>query len=449
MARRLILAVAFAATAFAYPAGSLAATAPTSPPVLATAPYALPATFTWTPAANGTNPLDPNTSQQVRRADGACPQGPVADSRSIGPARGMAATSHTTSDGLADGTYCFFIRTTSLLGGSADGPGLTLSIDTQNPTGTVTVAPTAPGRIVTGTVSVTGTSADGVSGVSSSTFHVGAPNACASGAVIGPAWDTTTSPNGTYQVCNVIIDNAGHQAVVATRVTVANPVSLPGQPAAAAAGGGAAAVAPPALVKVISDPAAPRPPTKVRFSLPRTKAVTGTVSVRLRWVKPKASDLARIVVVLNREHPPRTPADGTIVYKGLGTSTSLRFTIGDTGYVALYAYSRGGNYSLPARKVVSLAPLIPLRPRTGSSIRTAPRLTWKAQGATAYYNVQVFRNGSRVLTAWPSKPAFSIPRGKLRPGTYVWFVWPAVRHPGKPATFGRLIGRATFVFKTR
>ena len=205
----------------------------------------------------------------------------------------------------------------------------------------------------------------------------------------------------------------------------------------------------PSLVKVISDPAAPRRPTKVAFSLPRTKAVTGTVSVRLRWVKPKASDLARIVVVLNRERPPRTPADGKIVYKGLGTSTSLRLTIGDTGYVALYAYSRGGNYSLPARKVVSLAPLIPLRPTTGSSVRTAPRLTWKAQGRTAYYNVQVFRNGSRVLTGWPSKPAFSIPRGKLRPGTYVWFVWPAVRHPGKPATFGRLIGRATFVLKTR
>ena len=123
MARRLILAAAVTAVAFACPAGSLAATAPTSPPTLTTAPYALPATFTWTPAANGSNPLDPNTSQRVRRADGACPQGPVADSQSIGPVRDMATTSHTTSDGLADGTYCFFIRTTSPLSGSADGPG--------------------------------------------------------------------------------------------------------------------------------------------------------------------------------------------------------------------------------------------------------------------------------------------------------------------------------------
>ena len=41
--------------------------------------------------------------------------------------------------------------------------------------------------------------------------------------VIGPTWDTTTSPNGAYQLCNVIIDNAGHQAVITTPVTVANP----------------------------------------------------------------------------------------------------------------------------------------------------------------------------------------------------------------------------------
>lgn len=447
MARRLILAAALLAVAFACPAGSLAATAPTGPPILTTVPYVVPATFTWTPAANGADPLDPNTSQRVRRADGACPQGPVADSRAIGPVRDMSAASHTTSDGLADGTYCFFIRTTSLLGGTADGPGLTLSIDTQNPTGTVAVAPLAPGQIVTGTVGVSGTSADNVSGVNSSTFHVGAVNACATGAVVGPAWDTTTSPNGSYQVCNVIIDNAGHQAVVTTRVTIANPVSPPGQPAAAPSGG--AAAAPPAAVKVSGDPAGPRPPTKVAYRLPRTKAVTGTVSVKLRWVKPKSPDLARIVVVLNLERPPQNPADGRTVYKGLGTSTSLRLTIGDTGYVALFAYNRSGSHSPPARKVVSLAPLIPLRPTTGSSLRAAPRLTWKARTGTAYYNVQLFRNGSRVLTGWPSKPAFSIPRGKLRPGTYVWFVWPAVRHAGKPATFGKLIGRATFVFKTR
>ena len=45
------------------------------PPTLTTTPYVAPATFTWTPAVNGPDPLDPNTSQQVYRADGVCPPG--------------------------------------------------------------------------------------------------------------------------------------------------------------------------------------------------------------------------------------------------------------------------------------------------------------------------------------------------------------------------------------
>jgi hypothetical protein len=449
MARRSILAAAFAAVALACSASALAATAPTDPPTLTTAPYVVPATFTWTPAANGPDPLDPNTAQQVFRADGACPQGPVIGAQSVGPVRDMTAASHTTSGTLASGIYCFFIRTTSLLGGTADGPGLTVPIDTQNPTGTVAVTPMAPGSIVTGTVSVSGTSADSVSGVNTSTFHVGAANACAAGVVVGPTWDTTTSPNGSYQVCNVIIDNAGHQAVISIRVTVANPVTSPGAPAAPAGGNGASAATPPVVLNPINDPAAPLAPTKVGFTLPRAKGGTGTVSVRLHWVKPTASDLARIVVVLNLRRPPRSPADGLVAYRGLGTSAALRLKVGSTGYVALFAYDRSGNFSSPARKVVSLAPLIPLRPTTGSSVSEAPRLTWKTKAGTAYYNVQLFHNGSRVLTGWPSRAAFSIPKGKLQPGTYVWFVWPAVRHAGKVPTFGKLIGRATFVYKAR
>ena len=42
--------------------------------------------------------------------------------------------------------------------------------------------------------------------------------------------------------------------------------------------------------------------------------------------------------------------------------------------------------------------------------------------------MQLFHNGTRVLTGWPTQAAFSIPAGKLKPGTYVWFVWPAVKH---------------------
>ena len=76
----------------------------------------------------------------------------------------------------------------------------------------------------------------------------------------------------------------------------------------------------------------------------------------------------------------------------------------------------------------------------------APRLTWKATEGTAYYNVQVFRNGKRILTDWPSQASFTLPTTLLEPGTYTWFVWPALKGKGSSATFGDLIGRATFIY---
>ena len=447
MARRLYLAAAIAVVAVASPAGALAATAPADPPTLTSAPYVAPATFTWTPAVNGPDPLDPNTTQQVFRGDGVCPTGAVTGGGAVGQLVPMTTVTHTTATDIPSGVYCFHVRTTSLLGGTADGPGLTVLIDRDNPTGTIAVAPEAPGNIVTGTVTVTGTSADAVSGVSSSTFHVGAVNACATGTVIGPTWDTTTSPNGAYQLCNVIIDNAGHQAVITTPVTVANPMASPSEPATAPITGTPLAITPPVIVNPIVDPAAPKAPTKVGVILPRAKTSTGTLTVGLRWVNPTASDLARIAVVVNLKRPPQSPADGATIYKGLGTSAVLHLKAGGTGYVALFAYDRNGNVSSPARKVVSLAPLIPLRPTTGSSVTSAPRLTWKPQAGALYYNVQLYRNGSRVFTAWPNEAALSIPRARLLPGTYVWFVWPAVKRGSTTPAFGKLIGRATFVYR--
>jgi hypothetical protein len=452
MARRLLLVAVIAVLTAALPASSYAATAPAAAPTLTTAPYVKPATFTWTSAP--VDLLDPahNVSQQVYRANGVCPASTANTGGAIGNALDPTGTqTHTTADTIADGTYCFHIRTTDVLGGTADGPGLTLMLDTIAPTGTVAVAPVSSGNVVTGTVNVSGTSADAVSGVDSSTFHVGPANACPSGAVVAPSWDTTTVANGTYAVCNVVIDKAGHLAVFSTTVTVANaaptvpiPDPVPVDPTGS--------IIPPVTPPVIQnpggkDPTAPHAPTKLKVTLPRSKLSTGTLAVRLSWVKPTAPDLARVVVVLNLKRAPKSPADGTKVYKGLGTSTSLRLKAGATGYVALFAYDTSGNISSPARKVVSLAPLIPLRPTTGSSVTTSPRLTWTATKGTAYYNVQLFHNGSRVLTGWPTTAAFSIPPGKLEPGTYVWFVWPAVKHGTGDPTFGKLIGRATFVYK--
>ena len=56
-------------------------------------------------------------------------------------------------------------------------------------------------------------------------------------------------------------------------------------------------------------------------------------------------DLASVLVVLNLQHSPRKPADGTKVYRGLGTSTKVALRAGQTGYLALYSYAKGGSVS--------------------------------------------------------------------------------------------------------
>ena len=202
---------------------------------------------------------------------------------------------------------------------------------------------------------------------------------------------------------------------------------------------------------VLVDTDAPLAPTKLSVVKPKAKKPGTNIKFTLRWVLPVALDLDRVVVVLNLKRAPTSPADGKAVYKGLNSSTSITLRAGQTGYLALYAYDHSGNVSkIPARTVLKLASLIPLRPLNGSVVRSSsPMLTWKAKKGTTYYNVLVFSKGKRLLAGWPSKASYKIPAGKLKPGTYVWYVWPAVKGKGKTGTptFGKLIGRATFTYK--
>jgi hypothetical protein len=430
--RSTMLALAGTITALS-PIGARAATAPAIPPVLTSAPFVRPATFHWTPAS------DPaNASQGVYRSSGVCSQpqalgGPIVT--------GLPAGQTDFSAGPVDGVYCYHIRTTDVLGGTAEGPGLTVAVDTTAPAASVAIAGQAPGGTVGGTVGVVGTSADAVSGVASSTLHVGAVGACAAGPVIAATWDTTGFANGVYEVCNVVADAAGHVATARTVVTVSNAVQSAGVVPVPV--GGAA----PVVGTTPAGAPALAPPTGLNLMIRRPKPGVVAIPLTLRWTNPATPGLARVSVVLNLRHAPRTPSDGRLVYSGLRPSASLALRPGQKGYLALFAYDRSGAHSSAARRIVSLAPLLPLRPVTGSVVESAPRLTWKPRARSEYYNVQLFRNGTRVLVRWPERASLSLAAAKLPPGTYVWYVWPAIRHSGQAPTFGPLIGRATFVLE--
>ena len=81
-------------------------------------------------------------------------------------------------------------------------------------------------------------------------------------------------------------------------------------------------------------------------------------------------------------------------------------------------------------------------------------LRWQPAAGATYYNVQVFRDGRKVLSFWPSRTSdmllktwkFNGKAFQLSPGHYIWYVWPGFgrlsdRH------YGQVLGQSTFIVK--
>jgi hypothetical protein len=85
-----------------------------------------------------------------------------------------------------------------------------------------------------------------------------------------------------------------------------------------------------------------------------------------------------------------------------------------------------------------------ISPRQSAQVRGGATLRWRGTKNASYYNVQLWSHGKKVLTTWPAHTSLRLP--KLRPGTYLWLVWPGVgaRSAHK---YGPLIGKSSFVVK--
>ena len=290
---------------------------------------------------------------------------------------------------------------------------------------------------------------DGAAGSVQAVLRADGPCASPSGParVVALFPDSTTSdfsdavPDGTYCYSIEVADAASTADSPGLTVVVGEPPAIASGLSTAAIGGAGSA---PASVPATADLPAPVAARHMTISRPRVRIGARGVRVMVRWTDPIASGLARVNVVMNSRRPPRDATDGTVVYRGRGTSIVMQMRAGQVRYLALFASDASGGVSAVARRVVSLASLVPLRPISGSSVSEAPLLTWKPRKGASYYNLQLFRNGRRVLIAWPSRPSFRVPAPVLSPGTYVWFVWPALQARHATPRFADLIGRATF-----
>jgi hypothetical protein len=190
------------------------------------------------------------------------------------------------------------------------------------------------------------------------------------------------------------------------------------------------------LVKIDADP-------------PRLGAIVVSSSeriVRLRWKAPCDAHF-----LLGRS-PGRAGARSSVVYRGTRHSFADRTVKSGVTYrYKLRAIDQAGN---AAAKTVRATPRPPLfAPAAGARLRS-PRsilFAWEAVPQAGYFNLQLWLDGERILSAWPSRARFRLlapwddrgVRRDLQAGRYTWYVW-AGRGPRNLGAYRPLLGSSTF-----
>jgi hypothetical protein len=182
--------------------------------------------------------------------------------------------------------------------------------------------------------------------------------------------------------------------------------------------------------------------------LQKPKAVAAKGVVRVTWLR--APDVATTQLI-------RTPglknAKPAVVYSGRAAAfvdKSVRPGI-DYRYQLVVGDAAG---NLSGRVVRARLREALYRPTAGARVRGPVSLAWQEKAGTTFYNLQLYRNGVKIMSVWPRRPGFVIPRswrygGKayaLVPGRYVWYVWPAKGTRAQPQ-FGRVLGRSSFIVR--
>lgn len=182
-------------------------------------------------------------------------------------------------------------------------------------------------------------------------------------------------------------------------------------------------------------------------SITGLKSRPGNRTVEIVWSKSRDTQLVEIV-----RAPGRNGAAESVVFRGLASRyRDRRLFVGRTYHYRVTGFDQARNASERALDIVATGAL--LRPRPGQTIAplTRLKLTWVPVKRASYYNLQLFRR-HKLLSVWPVRPGFQLPRTwkyrghryRLQAGVYRWYVWPGFGRLSA-ARYGRLVGRSTFV----
>jgi hypothetical protein len=257
---------------------------------------------------------------------------------------------------------------------------------------------------------------------------------------VNPVASRPPDANGWYNHA-LSVGFAGTDATSGLAGCDAANYSGPDNPAASVAGtcrDNAGNVAPSALPLKYDA----TPPTLSPVSSKR-----GNRTTELSW--RASSDAQRVEIA---RAPGRNGAGSSVVYQGAASSfTDSKLTIGRNYRYRITAFDAAANRVDRTLTITASGALIAPAPGEKVTTSTPPTLTWTPTKNASYYNLQLIR-GRKVLSAWPARANFRLPRAwsyqgrryRLRPGVYRWYVWPGLGRRSANQ-YGKLLGSSSFV----
>jgi hypothetical protein len=186
---------------------------------------------------------------------------------------------------------------------------------------------------------------------------------------------------------------------------------------------------------------------------PALTAVTATLAADGRptvaWTP--ASDAQ--VVTLTRQpgavtlldRAPATTRTSTDAVLAPGLTNTYTITLADAAGNATTATASA---TAPAAVAATKA-----KSKTKAARQARPTLRWRTRPGARYYNFQLYRNGRKVLSAWPTRPRYTLRAAwrfhgkayKLTAGRYRWYVWPGYG-PRPRHRYGRLHAKGALTY---
>jgi hypothetical protein len=333
----------------------------------------------------------------------------------------------------------------------------------DGPIPVVTCAPASGQRFPLGSTMVSCTASDSQGNVGTTTFHVividSDPPRLALPSDIAVVATGADGIAASDPVISVFLAAASATDIVDPAPTISNnaPAVFPVGTTAVTftardASGNAASAQAAVIVSPKGSPPPPAPPIVDRTPPPDVTSLAakpGDARITLSWSRPAGDDFDHVVITRTEA---RVGALATQIYEGSGTSLVDRGVRNGLQYRYVVAsVDRSGNSS--AGVAVAAAPkrTLLVAPLDGARVAKPPLLRWIATKGADYYNVQLFRGTTKILTAWPLKSQLGLRRtwkfgGKkmtLTQGTYHWYVWPGF---GARAAvrYGGMLGSSSF-----